>query len=101
MKGFLAAVMMLTRLPLWRVVSIDKRYFTDVLMYWPLVGYLTGCVTALTLWGASLVMPWHPACVLAGTARLVFMGAMHQAGVVAFLVCFCGGPCSVVHPSLS
>ena len=77
--------MMLTRLPLWRVVSIDKRYFTDVLMYWPLVGYLTGCVTALTLWGASLVMPWLPACVLAVTARLLFTGAMHEDGLADFL----------------
>ncbi len=91
MKGFLAAVMMLTRLPLWRVVSIDKRYFTDVLMYWPLVGYLTGCVTALTLWGASLVMPWLPACVLAVTARLLFTGAMHEDGLADFLDGFGGG----------
>ena len=83
--------MMLTRLPLWRVVSIDKRYFTDVLMYWPLVGYLTGCVTALTLWGASLVMPWLPACVLAVTARLLFTGAMHEDGLADFLDGFGGG----------
>ncbi len=91
MKGFLAAVMMLTRLPLWRVVRIDKRHFADVLMYWPLVGYLTGCATALTLWGASLLLPWLPACVLAVTGRLLLTGAMHEDGLADFLDGFGGG----------
>lgn len=91
MKSFLAAVMMLTRLPLWRVVNIDKRYFADVLMYWPLVGYLTGGATALTLWGASLVMPWLPACVLAVMVRLLLTGAMHEDGLADFLDGFGGG----------
>lgn len=91
MKGFLAAVMMLTRLPLWRVVSVDKKYFANVLMYWPLVGYLTGGAMALTLWGASLVMPWLPACVLAVLVRLLLTGAMHEDGLADFLDGFGGG----------
>lgn len=91
MKGFLAAVMMLTRLPLWRIVRLDKRYFADVLMYWPLVGYLTGFTTALTLWGASLLMPLLPACVLAVTVRLLLTGAMHEDGLADFLDGFGGG----------
>ena len=47
MRSLLAAIMMFTRLPLWRIVNVDKRYFTDVIKYWPLVGFLTGLVEEL------------------------------------------------------
>ena len=45
MRSLLAAIMMFTRLPLWRIVNVDKRYFMDVIKYWPLVGFLTGTAT--------------------------------------------------------
>ena len=40
MRSLLAAIMMFTRLPLWRIVNVDKRYFMDVIKYWPLVGFM-------------------------------------------------------------
>lgn len=83
--------MMLTRIPLWRVVTLDKRYFSDVLVYWPLVGYLTGLATALTLRGASVVMPFLPACVLAVAVRLLLTGAIHEDGFADFWDGFGGG----------
>lgn len=55
MRSLLAAIMMFTRLPLWRIVNVDKRYFTDVIKYWPLVGFLTGTVTGGVLWLAAQV----------------------------------------------
>lgn len=91
MKGFLAAVMMLTRLPLWRVVTIDKHYFSDILKYWPLVGYLTGFTTVATLWAATQFMPALPACILAVIARLLLTGAMHEDGLADFIDGFGGG----------
>lgn len=91
MRGFLAAVILLTRLPLWRIIRLDKRYFANVLKYWPLVGYLTGISTALTLWAASLLMPMLPACVIAVMVRLLLTGAMHEDGLADFLDGFGGG----------
>ena len=53
MRSLLAAIMMFTRLPLWRIVNVDKRYFTDVIKYWPLVGFLTGTVTGRFMAGST------------------------------------------------
>lgn len=65
MRSLLAAIMMFTRLPLWRIVNVDKRYFTDVIKYWPLVGFLTGTVTGGVLWLAAQIVPLEVACILA------------------------------------
>ena len=91
MKGFLAALMMFTRLPLWKFVQVDKKYYTEVLKYWPLVGYLTGLTTAAVLWFLSGYMPALPACVLAVIARLLLTGALHEDGLADFFDGFGGG----------
>lgn len=91
LKGFLAALMMFTRLPLWKIVNIDKKYYTEVLKYWPLVGYLTGITTATTFWLASLYMPVLPASVLAIIARLLLTGALHEDGLADFFDAFGSG----------
>lgn len=91
MKGLLAAVMVLTRIPLWRWITLDKQYFSDILRYWPLIGYLTGFTTVFTLWAASAVMPALPACVLAVLSRLLLTGALHEDGLADFLDGFGGG----------
>lgn len=89
--SLLAAVQMFTRLPLWRIVKIDKTYFTEVLQYWPFVGYLTGGITILTLWGFSSIIPILPACILSIIARLLFTGALHEDGLSDFFDGFGGG----------
>lgn len=91
MKGFLAALMTLTRLPLGKVVRLDEKYFRDTLLYWPWVGFITGSVTLAVLWSASHVMPSLPACVLAVSARLWFTGAIHEDGLADFFDGFGGG----------
>lgn len=67
MKGFLASLMMLTRLPLWKIIKVDPRYYSDTLKYWPLVGFVTGFTTLGTYWPASLCMPLLPASVICYT----------------------------------
>jgi len=90
-KGLLAALMMFTRLPLWRVAKVDRKYYTGILLYWPVVGFLTG----ITTWGvtclAALFMPVFPACVLGVCARLLLTGALHEDGLADFFDGFGGG----------
>lgn len=90
-KGFLAAFMMFTRLPLWRIIQVDKKYYTQVLSYWPLVGFVTGFTTWGVLYVTSQVMPLLPACILAIAARILLTGALHEDGLADFLDGFGGG----------
>ena len=91
MRSLLAAIMMFTRLPLWRIVNVDKRYFTDGIKYWPLVGFLTGTVTGGVLLLAAQIVPLEVACILAIIARILLTGALDEDGLADFFVGFCGG----------
>ena len=91
MRSLLAAIMMFTRLPLWRIVNVDKRYFMDVIKYWPLVGFLTGTATGGVLWVAAQVVPLEVACILAIIARVLLTGALHEDGLADFFDGFGGG----------
>lgn len=91
MKSLFAAVILFTRLPLWRIVRVDKKQYTEVLLYWPLVGFLTGLTTWGTLSLAFLVMPLLPACVIAVIARLLLTGGLHEDGLTDFFDGFGGG----------
>lgn len=91
MKSFLAALMMFTRLPLWRIVQVEKKYYSTILLSWPLVGFLTGLTTWFTLWLGTCIMPLLPACILAITARLLLTGALHEDGLADFFDGFGGG----------
>lgn len=91
MKSLLAAIMMFTRLPLWRIVQVDKKYYRDILLYWPLVGFLTSFTTYGSLYLCSQLMPLLPACIIAIIARLLLTGALHEDGLADFLDGFGGG----------
>ena len=60
MKSLFAAIILFTRLPLWRIVRVDKKQYAEILLYWPIVGFLTGATTWGTLYLASWVMPLLP-----------------------------------------
>lgn len=91
MRSLLAALMMFTRIPLWRLVNVDKRYFADVIKFWPLVGFLTGATTGGVLWLTAQVLPLGVACVLAIIARILLTGALHEDGLADFFDGFGGG----------
>ena len=91
MRSLLAAIMMFTRLNLWLIVNVDKRYFTDVIKYWPIVGFLTGATTGGVLWLAAQFVPLEVACVLAIIARILLTGALHEDGLADFFDGFGGG----------
>lgn len=90
-KNLLAALMMFTRLPLWRVIQVDKKHYSNILLYWPLVGFLTGVTTWGILSAGTQVLPLLPACVLAIIARLLLTGALHEDGLGDFFDGFGGG----------
>lgn len=91
-KRTLAALMFFTRLPLWRIATVERRYFERVVPLWPLAGWLTGGVMALVAWCADvLAVPAGVAVALALTARCLLTGALHEDGFADFCDGFGGG----------
>lgn len=90
-KSCSAAVMLFTRIPLWRLVRVEKEHYADALLYWPMVGFLTGATTWIVFWATSGILPLLPACVLAVLARLLLTGALHEDGLADFFDGFGGG----------
>lgn len=87
----LAALTFFTRLPFWRIREIPAEAFKRVVPFWPLVGWLTGFVTAAVLWLCSNVMPLTLAWIAALVARLLLTGCLHEDGLADFIDGFGGG----------
>lgn len=88
----LAAFMFFTRLPFWKLkVDVPSASFKHVVYYWPLIGWLTGGVMALTCWLLSYVFPLSVAVLFAIAARIVLTGALHEDGLADFFDGFGGG----------
>ena len=91
MKGICAAIMMFTRLPLWRVVHVEKQHYAQALTYWPLVGFITGTTTWGVWYLTSSFFPLFIASILAIIARVWLTGALHEDGLADFCDGFGGG----------
>ena len=89
--NLLAALIFFTRLPFWRLREVPAECFKHVVPYWPLVGWLTGGVTAAVLWCCGQVMPMATAWVIALASRLLITGCLHEDGLADFLDGFGGG----------
>ena len=77
--------MFFTRLPLWRVVKVESRFYECVVPLWPLAGWLTGGVAALTCWGSLRIgLSAGMATLLAMLARVLLTGALHEDGLADF-----------------
>ena len=86
-----ASFIFFTRLPFWRLHEPPRECFKTVVEQWPLVGWLTGGLMALTLWGVSQYMPYPIAVLAAIVVRLLVTGALHEDGLADFLDGFGGG----------
>ena len=86
-----AALIFFTRLPFWRLYQPPKACYETVVEHWPLVGWLTGGVMAATLYGASMVLPYQVAVLVAIVMRMLLTGALHEDGLADFLDGFGGG----------
>ena len=91
MMRVLAAFIFFTRLPFWRIREVPAESFKHVVNYWPLVGWLTGTITAVTLWLTSMILPVGIAVLLALVCRLFVTGALHEDGLADFFDGFGGG----------
>ncbi len=91
MKHIFAALILFTRLPIWRWVDVPQKYYESAVVYWPLTGWLTGGLAALIMcippagWSAPVVVT------IALTARLLLTGALHEDGLADFCDGFGGG----------
>ncbi len=91
-KRCLAAIAFFTRLPLWRVVNIEKEHYEHVVPLWPLAGYVTGGTMAAVLWGGMAIgLSTGLSVALALTARVLLTGALHEDGFADFCDGFGGG----------
>ena len=86
-----AALTFFTRLPLWRIYSPPRSSYAAVVEYWPLAGWITGGLMALTMYLATLVFPYPIAILLAIATRILLTGALHEDGLADFFDGFGGG----------
>lgn len=84
MKRISAAFIFFTRLPLWKVVNPPQEAYRDVVVWWPMVGWLTGGLTAFVMWALSYIVAWPIAVILALIVRLLLTGALHEDGLADF-----------------
>lgn len=91
MKGFIAALMFFTRIPLWRWLTVPPQEFKHIVSYWSLAGWLTGGVMAGVYLLSSMVFSSSAAIILALIARLLLTGALHEDGFADFFDGFGGG----------
>lgn len=87
----MAALIFFTRLPFWRLCSPSKTCYQHVVEYWPLTGWLTGGIMALTFYITSAWFTLPVAVLLAIIARILTTGALHEDGLADFLDGFGGG----------
>ena len=91
MKHIAAALTFFTRIPIWKWTEIPQKYYSSVVVFWPMTGWVTGGLTALLLWLTAQVFPMLPAVIIALTGRILLTGGLHEDGLADFCDGFGGG----------
>ena len=91
MKHIAAALTFFTRIPIWKWTEIPQKYYSSVVVFWPMTGWVTGGLTGLLLWLAAQVFPMLPAVIIALTGRILLTGGLHEDGLADFCDGFGGG----------
>jgi len=113
-KRILAALTMFTRLPLWRLCTIEAEYYKQVVPLWPLAGWFTGglmvgicllcqwvgvpvgtCVASSSMTAkcccSCVGVPVGTCVALCLAGRILLTGALHEDGFADFCDGFGGG----------
>jgi adenosylcobinamide-GDP ribazoletransferase len=87
----LAALMLLTRLPVRVARPMAPAAFARAYGWFPAVGALVGAVGGLVLWGAGGAVPPLAAALLAVAAQVLLTGGLHEDGLADVADGFGGG----------
>jgi len=88
---FLNAVMFYTRIPVPSWMTHDEEMLNKATIYFPVIGWIVGAVSALSLWGFSLLWPWPVAVLLSMVVSILLTGAFHEDGFADVCDGFGGG----------
>ena len=91
MKRLIAALSFFTRIPFWRLSSLESRHYENIVPMWPVAGILTGVVMSCTFYMTSLILPNTVAIVIAMISRILMTGGLHEDGFADFCDGFGGG----------
>ena len=86
-----AAITFFTRIPLWRIVDIPVESYAKIIVFWPMTGWITGGITAVSWLAFSAILPPLPAIILALAVRIILTGGFHEDGLSDFFDGFGGG----------
>lgn len=91
MKRIIAALSFFTRIPFWRMTSLEKKHYENMVPLWPVAGILTGGTMAIGYAFSSMVLSAHASVVIAILCRVLLTGAIHEDGFADFCDGFGGG----------
>lgn len=86
-----AAISFFTRIPAWRVVDIPLESYKQIIVFWPISGWLTGAVLAISFVLLSSFMPTIIAIIFAFAIRMWLTSGLHEDGLSDFFDGFGGG----------
>lgn len=84
MKRLIAALSFFTRIPFWRLTTLEARHYENIVPVWPLAGILTGGIIAMVFSLTQCVLPQAVAIVLAISSRVLLTGGLHEDGFADF-----------------
>lgn len=88
---FLTAVMFYTRVPCPRGVDHSQGMLEKATRYFPLIGWIVGGVSALTLYGFARILPLSISVILSMAVSIFITGAFHEDGFADTCDGFGGG----------
>lgn len=91
LKIFFTAVIFFTRIPCPKRVGHSTGYLNKATRYFPLIGWITGTVSFISLYLSLLVFPVEVAVVISMISGILLTGAFHEDGFADVCDGFGGG----------